>query len=213
MKGIQMSDEIRVNRPPMMQQRPEQPMPVQPESQPPRSSKMPWIILVVVVVVLVVLGVLFRGKLFNKAGGGVEQGANVSGYQAVFLTNGQVYFGKLSNVNKDYVTLADIYYLQVIQPPLQGQSQTGQQAQQQISLVKLGQELHGPVDEMHISRSQILFYEDMKTDGKVVQAIKAYQASQSAATPAAAPATAPAAAPAAAPATAPATTPTPAPVP
>ena len=34
-------------------------------------------------------------------------------YQALFLTNGQVYFGKLSNVSDKYVTLNDIYYLQV----------------------------------------------------------------------------------------------------
>ena len=99
----------------------------------------------------------------------------------MFLTNGQVYFGKLSETRGDYATLKDIYYLQVVQPPLQGQqqpdqAQTQSQAQPQISLVKLGQELHGPADEMKINRSQILFYEDLKTDSKVVQAINSYKA-------------------------------------
>ncbi|MEK7162114.1 MAG: hypothetical protein AAB729_05510, partial [Patescibacteria group bacterium] len=120
-----------------------------------------------------------------------------SAYNAVFLTNGQVYFGKMSEASDGYTTLKDIYYLQVVQQPgLQGSGQTEQQqqAQSQISLVKLGNELHGPVDEMKISKSQILFYESMKEDSQVVQAINNYKANpQGTAAPAAAPApTAPA---------------------
>lgn len=152
-------------------------------------SKMPWIILAVVVVVLGALGILFRQQLFGSKNNAEVKGAMTtgsSGYQAVFLTNGQVYFGKLSDATADYVTLKDIYYLQVVQPPqLQGTPPQGQQqsapaqqqaAQPQISLVKLGNELHGPVDEMHISRSQVLFYEDLKSDGQVVKAIADYKA-------------------------------------
>ena len=103
-----------------------------------------------------------------------------AGYQAVLLSNGQVYFGKIVDNDTNYVTLKDIYYLQVVQqPPLQGTPQAGQpaaQPQQSISLVKLGNELHGPVDEMHIGRTQILFYEDLKSDGSVVKAIDSYKA-------------------------------------
>ena len=170
-----MSDEIRVNRS-MQQPSMRQEMPSMLQDEGPSSkgnSKMPWIILAVIVVVLVVLGVLFRDKLFK----GAPKTASSSGsYQAVFLTNGQVYFGKISGPNNDYVTLDDIYYLQV--GPQQG-SGTPENSQQSISLVKLGNELHGPVDQMHISRSQILFYEDLKADGSVVKAIDAYKANPS----------------------------------
>ena len=181
-----MSDEIRVNR------STQQPMARPEHSNAPMmdgmpqaaaSSKMPWYILGAVVVILIILGVLFRNKLFGGNGNNDAMITKSSSgtYQAVFLTNGQVYFGKLSDVNSDYADLKDIYYLQVIQPqPLQGTPQQGQQAQQQqqpqISLVKLGNELHGPVDEMHIAKSQILFYEDLKDDGNVVKAIQAYKA-------------------------------------
>ncbi len=190
-----MSEEIKMNRPaaaPGMQTM---------QAAPAKSSKMPWIILAVVVVVLVVLGVLFRDKLFaGKTASKPMASTKSSGYQAVFLTNGQVYFGKMSDADSEFATMKDIYYLQVVQPPLQGQQQPGQaqaQAQPQISLVKLGNELHGPVDEMKISRSQILFYENMKEDSQVVQAINNYKANpQGSAAPAqqqqAAPAPAPA---------------------
>lgn len=177
-----MSDEIRINRPAPAMQNPvvgSTPLPPTPS-----TSKIPWIILALVIVVLVVLGVLFRDRLFGTIGksGADKTVSKSSGYQAVFLTNGQVYFGKISNVDGDYVDLKDIYYLQVIQPPLQGQQPAeGQQAQQQqqqpqLSLIKLGNELHGPVDEMKINRDHILFYEDLKEDGQVVKAIKEYQA-------------------------------------
>lgn len=147
-----------------------------------RGSMMPWMILGALIVVLGVLGFLFRDKLFatNKSADKAVVAAKASGYQAVFLSNGQVYFGKIENPSSDYVTLKDIYYLQVTQPPLQGSQQQGQQsqtqAQPQLSLVKLGNELHGPVDEMKINRDQILFYEDMKEDAKVMQAINEYKA-------------------------------------
>lgn len=150
------------------------------------GSKLPWAVLALVVIVLIVVAVLFRDKLFAGKTGDAMM-AKTGEYQAVFLTNGQVYFGKLTENGDRYMKLTDIYYLQVNQPQIQGSQQTQQQAQQaqtqpQLQLVKLGNELHGPVDEMHINRDQVLFYEDMKADGKVAQAIKEYKANPAGAT-------------------------------
>src|SRR3989344_4528142 len=60
------------------------------------------IVAAVLVIVTLGLGLVTKGRKLVKA----DQ------YQAVFLTNGQVYFGKLSDVNSAYVSLQDIYYLQ-----------------------------------------------------------------------------------------------------
>lgn len=95
-------------------------------------------------------------------------------YQALFLTNGQVYFGKVSKVDSSYVKLTDIYYLQV-QQPVQPGADKNAQSNQQVSLAKLGGELHGPEDMMYVSRSQVLFWENLKDDGKVAKAIKDYK--------------------------------------
>ncbi len=92
-----------------------------------------------------------------------------SKWQAVFLSNGQVYFGHIKPLwNREYVSLTNIYYLQVLQPLQQGQ--TG--AAPNINLVKLGGELHGPEDVMYIPRDKILFWENMKADARVVRAIE-----------------------------------------
>lgn len=94
-------------------------------------------------------------------------------YQAVFLNNGQVYFGKLSRVGSQYPVLEDIYYLQITQPlqPGDGTAPNTDNSQSNINLVKLGGELHGPEDEMRINRDSILFIEKLKGDSTVVQNI------------------------------------------
>ena len=94
-------------------------------------------------------------------------------YQAVFLTNGQVYFGKLYKESSRYPVLQNVYYLQVTQAPQP--IREGETQPQNINLVKLGGELHGPQDEMRIARSQILFIEDLKSDSRVMQAIEQFQ--------------------------------------
>lgn len=101
-------------------------------------------------------------------------------WQAIFLTNGQVYFGKISRADQRVVILSDIYYLQVVTQPLQrsqdGTTQTDQQAQQEqrLTLIKLGNEIHGPRDEMTINWDQIVLVEDLKDSSRVVQAINDY---------------------------------------
>ena len=74
--------------------------------------------------------------------------------------------------------MTDIYYLQVqqtVQP--KDSSAAAANNNQQVSLAKLGGELHGPEDVMYVSRQQVLFWENLKTDGKVAKAISDYKAS------------------------------------
>jgi len=98
---------------------------------------------------------------------------NQSTYQAIFLTNGQVYFGKLSNPWSKYIRLTDVYYMQT-KDSVQSQDLSNGGAGD-MALIKLGKEMHGPADKMEINRSQVLFIEDLKYDSKVVQAIKDFK--------------------------------------
>jgi len=91
-------------------------------------------------------------------------------YQSVFLTNNQVFFGKITYADSQYVVLSDVYYLQVPEA-LQKEA-----ADQNLVLIKRGSELHGPKDSMKINKGQIIFIEEIKDDGKVAQAIKDYKA-------------------------------------
>lgn len=95
-------------------------------------------------------------------------------YQAVFLnsSDGQVYFGKLSVLNSRYYKLTDIYYVRVqqVQPDKNNSATTSN-----ISLAKLGNEIHGPEDVMFINRDSVMFWENLKEGGQVVKAIREYQ--------------------------------------
>jgi hypothetical protein len=159
------------------------------------------IVLIVCLVVLVLI-LFFAVKELKGIKGGEGKGSVGSGgglfgqtadnlkidqgkYQAVFLTNGQVYFGKIATHEGNYVELDDIYYLQVKPVLQQGDNSSNandnknpQQQKTELSLVKLGNELHGPLDRMMLNRDQIVFIEDLKDDSKVTEAIHRYQQGQ-----------------------------------
>lgn len=98
-------------------------------------------------------------------------------FQAVFLNGGQVYFGKIHSLNDKFITIDNIYYLRVNQQVQPNQSTTSTTAaNQDVSLAKLGCELHGPTDVMVINREQVLFWENLKSDGQVATAIDKYVA-------------------------------------
>jgi hypothetical protein len=124
---------------------------------------------VIALSVIVILVIGFYGiKMINH--NEVMKGVNSSEYQAVFLTNGQAYFGKITDINGNYLTIKNIYYLQAGQTAQP--KDTASTSSTPLSLVKLGSEIHGPEDQMNIARSQILFYENLKNNSQVVQAIQ-----------------------------------------
>lgn len=130
---------------------------------------------IVAVLLLVVVIAALSFMLLTKSSGGSSQLSSVDNkvYQAVFLNNGQVYFGKISAFSKDSVELHDIYYLQ----STSSDDSSASKDTPSISLVKLGCELHAPSDKMFINTEQVLFWENL-TDGstnKVAAAIKDYQ--------------------------------------
>jgi hypothetical protein len=130
--------------------------------------------LIIIVVVLVAAGGWFAWSKMNSGAVAIDS----SKYQAVFFNNGQIYFGKLQSVNNDYMKLTDIFYLQSQQPTDNKDATNPQKtsaSQTNVQLIKLGDEIHGPEDEMVISKDQVLFYENLKPDGKVAQSIQKFK--------------------------------------
>lgn len=91
--------------------------------------------------------------------------------QAVFLTNDQVYFGHITDLNNRFVSLNNIYYLQTQNSGSAASTTTANN----VSLVKLGCELHKPYDRMIINRAEVEFWENLQSDGQVANAVKQYQ--------------------------------------
>ena len=131
-------------------------------------------VLMYVLYAILIIGIGYAA-FATKGFGLMKNSSTSSNWQAVFLTNGQVYFGKLSGTTGQCATLKEIYYLQVQQQVQPSDSTTSTNNNSSLTLVKLGNELHGPKDEMKINRDQIIFWENMKDDGKVVKAINDYK--------------------------------------
>lgn len=87
---------------------------------------------------------------------------------AVFLLDGQAYFGHLDDVPwSDSVTLTDVYYLE------DARKTTSDLA---VGLLKRGGELHQPADGMRIRRDKILGIERVSLDSPLARAIQVQRA-------------------------------------
>ena len=119
--------------------------------------------------IVVVLGLLwwFFGRNF-----GVPSYIETNKYQVVCLQSGECYFGKISSVTSDVVQIKNVFYVQ----KTSGTDTTTDtsSSDNNLQLIKLGNEVHGPEDLMVISRSQVLYMENLKSDGKVTQTINSY---------------------------------------
>lgn len=142
-----------------------------------RTILLTAIILVLALVLLIIFNVLLAsdtniGRLLNWS--------DPTKYQAVFLSNGQIYFGQVVDVNSQTLVLEDIYYLRMSQALQTGTEDLPAQAGDEptadnFSLIKLGNEIHGPEDRMNINIDHVLFIEDLQDRSKVVEAIEAYK--------------------------------------
>lgn len=134
-------------------------------------------IVAIVVIIIVATGLFMWSSMNRGASGAVGTAIDSSKYQAVFFTNGQVYFGKLKSFDAEYLKLTEVFYLQT--NGTDGSSNNPQQTAgndaNNVQLIKLGNEIHGPQDEMIISKDQMLFFENLKDDGKVATSIGKYK--------------------------------------
>lgn len=146
--------------------------PVQPEatSRPrPRKNRAGMIIGLILGIVLLAAGI---GGYWFLSRSQLSAQIDSAKYQAVFLSSGQVYFGKLTAVDSQYLKLSGVFYIQSQQDAASEEDQITTQESTGMQLIKLGEEVHGPEDTMVINRDQMLFFENLKSDGKVTQLIR-----------------------------------------
>lgn len=120
------------------------------------------VLILLVVLVLIARTQLFRAGISTLFAPGAAEVIDRDAYQAVFLTNGSTYFGKLREQGDGWFLLTDVFYLSVNET-------SGPQ------LIKRGSEPQGPKEPMLIPRTQVLFIENLREDSDVVTAIKLFK--------------------------------------
>ena len=123
------------------------------------------VLIALILVVLVLRTQLFRAGISTLFAPGAAEVIDRNAYQAVFLTNGATYFGKLQEQGGEWFLLSDVFYLSV-------SDQNGTQ------LIKRGSEPQAPKEPMIIPKTQILFIENLRDDGEIGTAIKRFKSGQ-----------------------------------
>lgn len=142
-----------------------------------RSPLLRKLIVGLVLVLLVAIATMIVRATYHHI---AYAGIDTKRYQAVYLTNDNVYFGRIHVLVNGDIFLTDVFRVQATS------TNSGQQATSTstktsasddssgIRLVKPGKELHAPDDTMLIKKDSVLFIENLKADGKVTQAIVDY---------------------------------------
>jgi len=111
---------------------------------------------IAIIVALLVLGLAFLAERLNKPAG-------ASDYAAVYMVNGDVYFGKLSwNPNPQ---LDNVW---ILNRTVAGQNS----ANPQIGLTPFKNTFWGPVDEINLNSQNILFWSYVKAGTQFANALQ-----------------------------------------
>lgn len=136
------------------------------------KSELSRILLVLLVAAVAILIVAVAVVVATGNVKSEDKYVDTSKLQAVFLNTGQVYFGNIASLNNKYFVLTNIYYLQSSN---NGSSGSSNNSSGNVTLVKLGCELHEPYDQMVINADQVTFWENLQDNGQVAKAVSSFE--------------------------------------
>ncbi len=142
-------------------------------------SKVKGIWVVVVILIIVVILYFVYTRFFGNIGSGFPLGmtkyspvSGSSGYQAVAVDGNStsvVYFGKIDGFYNGWLYLSDVFYLNL------ANGSSSSSTNPQYSLVHLGSSVSfGPVDQLRIQLSHVIYTSDLSPSSKVYKSIEAY---------------------------------------
>lgn len=126
--------------------------------------------IVVIVIVVLLIGLFYFLVLPRIKGGNTKGAKDTSEYVGVFLTNTQVYFGKIKKEDPSYIILNDVFFV-AKKPKVAGQEAT----ESAYSINPLINDPIGPSDEIRLNRVNISTIQPLRNDSVIVQRIKLFK--------------------------------------
>ncbi len=130
--------------------------------QPKKKSKITFFKKIVWTLLFIFLLFIFYSLFFKKAPIADKN------WHSIKLVNGEVYYGQIYDYSNDPITIENVYYNYDQEKKEKGDIDN-------LRLVKKGKETYGPSGTMKIIRSQVLYFEELKEDSKVLRAILDYE--------------------------------------
>jgi len=112
------------------------------------------------VVFIIMLAVISISLMSCEKSAKIEFNTN---YQALLLSNNNAYFGRIENMDSQFITLTDIFYIQT--------KPTDDPKLVNNVLIKRGKEIHKP-DKMYISREHVIAIEPVANDSQLADLIR-----------------------------------------
>lgn len=133
------------------------------------SRKLPWVFVAVLVAVLITAICVwwFVSRPTSQV--------NQDGYQIVYMTTGQAYFGKLVSTSGEFFVLENVYVTQAQDLPENASDQQKQATEANTSLIKVTNQVYGPDDQMQLRADNVLFWQNLSDASKVSEAIRSAQ--------------------------------------
>jgi hypothetical protein len=107
---------------------------------------------VVILIIFIIVTVWLVLKLNNNSA--------QSEYSAVYLSNGEIYFGKLSWFPSPH--LSDVFFIQRV----------ADEENPSLSLQPFNSVIWGPENEINLNSKEIIFWTNLRPDSQVVQIIE-----------------------------------------
>lgn len=134
----------------------------------------------VLCVTVVIIGLLVFLAISDWSNSAESSYVQTNKLQAVFLNTGQVYFGNIKTINNNFLVLTNIFYLETSGS---GSSTSGTSTSSSssnssngtVTLVKLGCEIHAPLDWMYINKTSVTFWENLSPSGQVSKAVATWE--------------------------------------
>ena len=111
---------------------------------------------IVITIVVVLVGLMWIFGAYDE-----QNKDNASEYSAVLMSNGDIYFGRLSFFPEPKVK--DAWLLQQV---------ANEQGEPQLNLVPLTSVFWGPTGTIRLNKDQIIFWTRLRNDGSIAEAFK-----------------------------------------
>lgn len=148
--------------------------PVVPRGGKEKRSFKRFIMPLVIVILVVIVGI--GGWMLWSLSQNKDSAINKNEYQAVFLTNGQVYVGNLAPYNDTYFQVTNVFVAASITSKSSTTSQDASaNANDTTQLAKITSGALAPHDAIYVMRNQVLYFENLQPNGKAAQLIKQYK--------------------------------------
>ncbi len=135
-----------------------------------------WMCVAAIMLTVVLLAALiFVKSAYTTAA--ADKGINSDAYQVVTLKSGRSYFGKLSDLGKEYARIESTFYLQPKTPEV---NESGEVITPEgddelpFTLQRIGNQVYGPEAEIFIRTDDISNWQNLSGDSPVAKAIDEY---------------------------------------